>query len=150
MTISLTILTSTPTELRDRMIARGIMKIEDGEIVGAHSGTEWLEVPNPIVVTPASGTPGDPGYVPPVMDARKAYMVKFAHEALAADDSGDADDEADDHPRFTRSKLVQWIKANGSPATLNSADGQTFRTWKLGTKFWIIHPADQGALGVWQ
>ena len=112
--ISLTILTTTPKELRDRLIARGVLKIEDDKLVGAHSGTEWLEVPNPIVITPASGTPGDPGYVPAVMDPRHCYMVKLAHEADAADDSNDADDPEDTHPRFTRSKIVKWIKANGT------------------------------------
>ena len=112
--ISITILTTTPKELRDRLIARGVLKIENDELVGAHSGTEWLEVPNPIVITPASGTPGDPGYVPAVMDPRHCYMVKLAHEAGAADDSNDADDPEDEHPRFTRSKIVKWVKANGT------------------------------------
>jgi len=112
--ISFTILTTTPKELADRLIARGVFKTEDGEYVGVHSGTEWLEVPNPIIKTAAVGTPFEPGYVPPVMDPRKVYMVKLAHEAEADDDSGDADDENDDHPRFTRSKLVKWIKANGT------------------------------------
>jgi hypothetical protein len=112
--ISLTLITTTPKELRDRLIARGVLKIENDELVGAHSGTEWVQVPNPIVTTPASGTPLEPGYVPAVMDSRRVYMVKFAHEAEAADDSGDADDPEDSHPRFTRSKLAKWVKANGA------------------------------------
>ena len=112
--ISLTVLTTTPKELRDRLIARGVLKIEDDELVGAHSGTEYIEVPNPIVITPASGTPGEPGYVPAVMDSRRCFLVKLAHEAEAADDSGDADDPEDSHPRFTRSKLAKWVKANGA------------------------------------
>ena len=112
--ISITILTTTPKELADRMVARGIFKREDGEYVGVHSGTEFLEVPNPIVKTAAVGNPLDPGYVPPVMDPRRVYMVKLAHEALAEDDSNDADDPQDVHPRFTRSKIVKWVKANGT------------------------------------
>jgi hypothetical protein len=112
--ISFTALTTTPKELRDRMVARGIFKLEDGQYVGVNPGTEYLEVPNPIVKTPAVGTPFEPGYVPPVMDTRRCYMVKLAHEAEAADDSNDADDPEDNHPRFTRSKLAQWVKANGT------------------------------------
>jgi hypothetical protein len=112
--ISLTILTSTPKELRDRLIARGVFKLEDGEVVGVENGTEWVEVPNIIVKTVAVGTPGEPGYVPAVMDSRRCFLVKLAHEAEAADDSNDADDPEDSHPRFTRSKLAKWVKANGA------------------------------------
>ena len=112
--ISLTILAATPAELRDRLIARNILKIDDGNLVGVLPGMEWVEAPNVIVTALASGTPGEPGYVPAVMDSRKAYHVKFAHESLADDDSGDPDDPEDEHPRFTRSKIVKWVKANGT------------------------------------
>jgi hypothetical protein len=87
------------------------------------------------------------------MDSRRCFLVKLAHEAEAADDSGDADDPEDSHPRFTRSKLAKWVKANGQAKTINSADGKNYRTWALGLitkKFWVIHPADQDIFGVWQ
>ena len=141
--ISLTILTTTPRELRDRLIARGVLKIENDELVGAHSGTEWVRVPNPIVTTPATGTPGDPGYVPAVMDSRRVYMVKFAHEAEAADDGGDPEDPEDPHPRFTRSKLVKFVRNNGTPEDIG------VRTFRVGN-FWVVHPGDQDIFGTWQ
>ena len=88
--ISFTILTSTPLILRDRLVAYGWL---DADFT-PRDGLEIVEVPNPIVTTPAVGVLGDVGYTPAVMDARRVFMVKIAHRALKDDTDGEDQNDA--------------------------------------------------------
>lgn len=146
--IDLTIITSTPAVLRDRLIERDILKLDNGQLVGVRFGTEFTVtgVPNPIVTTLASGIFGQVGYVPAVIDARKVYLVRLAHAADANDDDGVTVGD-----RLARSKFVQWVIANSVAETINSADGRTYRTRRhtLNT-LWFVIPADAGMFGTWQ
>jgi|SRR3990167_7417859 len=148
--ISFTILTSDTAELRSRMMAYGFIKEEtiNGKVtlVPAKEGVEWVRVPNPIIVTPAVGTPFEIGYVPPVMDARKVFLVKIAHKALFDETKDDVQTNPDGSLKsiLLRTKLGKWVAANSTAATV---DGMPAR--KVGLKFWLVHGAN-GRLGVWQ
>jgi len=149
--IDLALLTTAPRDLRDWLVARNIVKVEDGQIVGTLPGFEFTAqgVPNPIQTEAAKGDPNDPGYVPPVYDTRKCYLVRLAHDMDAADDDKDtvvADD--DPNPRLSRSRLVKWVKANGAKETLTSASGWSVTAWNIADKVWLVEAG--GRLGAWQ
>ena len=109
--ISFTILTTTPHILRDRLVAYGWLDAE----FNPRDGLEIVEVPNPIVVTPAVGTPDAPGYVPAVMDARRVFHVKIAHKALEDDtkDEDQTDQDGNLKSVLLRTKFGKALKALG-------------------------------------
>jgi hypothetical protein len=150
MTTSFTLLTDTPGRLRTRLIERGIIETyTDGRtgqqmLKGVRPGVEWVEVPNPIVVTPAVGDPGtqnnpNPDYVPAVMDPRHVYLVKVTHDA--------EDDQMDGMPPGM-TKLKQWIIDNSTADTITSADGRSWAARNINDNFWLI--PDTADFGVWQ
>lgn len=145
--ISLTILTSNRAQLAQALAARGLL-IEDAEAPLGYRpapGVEIAVVPNTIVTDP--GAPEADPPVPPTYDSRWCYMVKLAHEAEAADDDGDEPDPEDDNPRFTRSKVVKFVKRNGTSVILS--DGA--RAWSFANgKHFLLDPRDQGRFGQWQ
>jgi len=155
--ISFTIITSTPAVLRNQLIARDIIKEEvdrfgQTQLVGVREGLEWIEVPNPIVKTLAVGTRGEIGYVPPVMDTRRCYLVKLVRAAEGNEESGLQ--QTDPGPRgpvwrslLQRTQLGQWILNNSVGETLTSADGRSWQSRRVGTNFWGVISDD---FGVWQ
>lgn len=149
--IDIVLVTSSPAAVRTALINRGVC-ISDGAggIVGAKAGFEFTAntVPNPIVTTLAVGTPGQGGYVPPVMDSRKVYLIRLS----AAEDTDDDDGiNPQVNDRFARSKLVQWVIANSVAETITGADGKTYRTRRVtGNNVWFVIPADASAFGAWQ
>ena len=141
------LLTNTPGALRTQLVNRGILKLEGGDLVGVTAGFEWLEVPNNLVLTAAVTNP-DGSITPAVRDTRRAFLCKFAHEMQADHEVGaPPDDPNDADAAFTRTKIVRWVKANGTRDDLTLADG-TFRQWRFGTNHWIS--PDCGMLAVWQ
>ena len=142
--ISFTIITSTPTVLRNQLIARDVIQSvtvtlpggqQSTELVGVRKGLEWVEVPNPIVSS-GSGTKLDPY----VYDTRHCYLVKLvsaaeANEVLSAGDL------------LHNTKLGQWVLANSVADTLTSADGRSWPSRKVGTNFWLVASND---FGTWQ
>lgn len=160
MTISFTLLTDTPARLRNQLIARGIIETyidpRTGQTMlkGVRPGVEFIEVPNPIVVTPAVGEPGQPGYVPAVMDPRHCYLVKMAWEAEGDETDGLQQDDVDpDTGRRTlrslaaRTKFGQWVVANSTPETITSATGQSWQARNINDNFWLVLTDD---FGEWQ
>lgn len=141
--ISFTIITTTPVVLRNRLIERGIIKEEvvDGvtKLVGTRAGTEWVEVPNPVKAS-GTGTELDP-YVPAT---QRCYLVKFAHTAK---DDETAGEPQDDRSLLLRTKLGKWIMANSVAFTINSADGRSWPSRRVGTTLWVVDSPD---FGVWQ
>lgn len=143
--ISFTILTSDRQALASALQARGVLNSDNTPV----SGVEIAEVPNPIVTDQGSGgDPLDPDYVPPTYDSRWCYLVKLAHEAEASDDDGTVvPDEGDETPLFTRSKIVAFVKRNGTATTLDDST----RAWSFaGGKHYLLDPRDQAKFGVWQ
>lgn len=167
MTISFTLLTDTPARLRDQLIARGIIETyidsRTGQTMlkGARPGVEWVEVPNPIVVTPAvgasrlpDGSP-NPARVPAVMDPRHVYLVKVAWGAEGDETSGLQQDDVDPDTGgrtlrsvLARTKLGQWVMGNSVPDTITSADGRSWQARNINNNFWLI-PETQD-FGAWQ
>jgi len=152
--IDITILAANPAALRTALVARGIIKLNaDGTYSGALPGVDltWDTVPNPIVTTLATGTFGQPGYTLAVMDNRSVYLLRLSHDSDAADDDGTVTLPTDPTPRYTKSKIVQWVIANSTAVTLTSADGKTYRTRKINAaNIWLVVPADMAAFGAWQ
>ena len=107
--ISFTLLTTTPKVLRDKLVEYGWLDAE----FNPRDGLEIVETPNPIVTTPAVGVPGDVGYVPAVMDARRVFMVKIAHKALEDDTDGDDQTDAQGNLKsvLLRTKFGKALKA---------------------------------------
>jgi len=142
------LLTSNPGALRTQLVNRGILKLEGGDLVGAMGGFEWLEVPNALILTAAVTAP-DGSVTPAVRDTRRVFLCKFAHEMQADQEAAaPADDPNDADANFSRTKIVRWVKANGTRDNLTLADGNIFRQWKFGTNHWIS--PDCGLLAVWQ
>jgi hypothetical protein len=136
--ISFVIITDTPARLRDFLVARNIIKQEGSNYVGVLNGMEWVMVPNPIQTAPASGTPGEVGYVPPTYDGRAVFLVKFAWES----ESEKADAFRD------------WIVANSSAVdapvnyTINGIHAGSARK-VTGEQVWLVH-VEPDRFGVWQ
>lgn len=146
--ISFTLMTSDPAELKTRLVARGILQNVAG-VVPTFDGLEYVQVPNPIVAV--LGAVGPPR-VPLTMDPRNVYLVKLVRAAETDEMNGDAVNDAQGVPRllWLRTKLGKWVFANSVAETIAGADGATFRTRRVGTKFWFIRDDDAPAFGVWQ
>lgn len=142
--ISFLLLTSDPADMAAKLIARGIVKREDGELVGAKHGFEWVEVP-PIKVTDAS-TDGEGNIIPAAFDPRRVFLCKFAHdmEADETEDEEATDQEGNTRDMMLRTKIGKYVKQYGTRDDL--PDGS--RAWRIGTKFWIS--PDHGNHAVWQ
>jgi hypothetical protein len=159
--ISFTVITSTPLVFRNQLLNRGIVEprisARDGSTsyVGVKNGLEWIEVPNPIVTTLATGVFGEVGYVPAVMDTRRTFLVKMAQDMHDDQIDGIEQDEevveGETHKRkkalILRTKWGQWIMANSTADTVTSADGRSWPARKVGTATWFVASDD---FGVWQ
>lgn len=145
MTIDVVLIASNPAALRTALIARNILKDDgQGNLIGVLPGTEFTVtgIPNPIQATLGP---------PPTYDTRKVYLLRLSHEADANDDDGSATAQADPTPRYTRSKLVQWVINNSVAETIIGADGATYRTRRhTSNTLWFVVPADMGKFGAWQ
>jgi hypothetical protein len=139
--ISFTIITTTPTILRNQLIARDVIQsvVQDGQtvLVGVREGLEWIEVPNPIVTTVGTGSPDEPGTI---MDTRRCYLVKLVRTAEANEVLSPGD-------LLHNTKLGQWVLANSTADTITSADGKSWPARKVGTNFWLVSSDD---FGIWQ
>jgi hypothetical protein len=154
--INFTVITDTPQRLATFLVNRGIIKQDaEGNYVGVRPGMEWVRVPNPIVTAPGSGTPGQPGYVPPTYDTRAVYLVKFAHESEAADADGDAvDANGDPVNQYDRTKFGKWVKNNSTvvtaPANYTINGEPAGDAYKInGENVWLVRN-DPERFGVWQ
>jgi hypothetical protein len=118
--INFVVMTDTPVRLKNFLLSRGVIKEStdmrgDPILVGARPGMEWIEVPNPIITDPGSGTPGEPGYVPPTRDTRNVYLVQFHHESAENEVEGPVyDQEGMPNTPFDWSKFGKWVKNNSS------------------------------------
>jgi hypothetical protein len=141
--ISLTILTSDRAHLARLLRNRNILDADNNPV----AGVEIAVVPNPIVITPAVIVDGEIT-VPAVMDSRWVYLVKLAHAAEAADEDGTVTPAVDDeNPRFTRSKLANFVKNHGTPTTLSNGT----RAWSFANdRHVLLNPRDQASFGAWQ
>jgi hypothetical protein len=136
--ISFTILTSAVADLRDFLIARNFLKLENGVLVGVLPGVEFVEIPNTIVTSLGP---------PRVYDPRRCFMVKVSAQA-EVDEMG-TDPQAGD--RDGRTKLGKWIVANSAPATVTDATGKVFNGRKVtGQPVWLLGESDGAQIGVWQ
>lgn len=130
--ISFTLLTNTPAQLRDFLIARDVIEQYvdpvDGQtkLRGVLPGMEWVRVPNPVIR--GDGTP----------DPRNCYLVKFAW-----------DSEETKFPAFR-----DWIINNSTvveaPAdwTLNGEHpGSARKITNLNV--WLVHDRPE-RFGIWQ
>jgi hypothetical protein len=161
--ISFTLITTTPGVFKTQLINRGMAEEitetdREGKtskkVVGVRPGLEWVEVPNPIVTTLATGVRGEEGYVPTVMDTRRVYLVKMAHDMhddqikdIEQEEDGEGEARKKKKPLNERTKWGQWILANSSAATIDSADGRSWPARKVGTASWFVVSDD---FGVWQ
>lgn len=138
--ISFTILTSTPADLRDFLIARDVLTTTPaGDLVGSRRGVEWVELPNPIVTSLGP---------PRVFDTRRVFMVKVTLEA-ETDEAGS--DVQDSTPIWTRTKLGKWIFNNSTAVNQTDAAGVQYRGRKVtGAAVWLLRDDDAAQIGVWQ
>jgi hypothetical protein len=141
--INFVILTNTPAQLRDFLIARNVIQqvetSEGTQLVGVLPGMEWVEVPNPVIrgdLTP---------------DPRRCYLVKFAHESVA-EQLEDTIEEGD--TIYDWSKMGRWVKSNGSnvtaPAGWTIYGEPAGDAWKLdGLNVWLVRDNPE-RFGIWQ
>lgn len=158
---SFVVISDTPVRLRDFLVTRSVIKaVDDGDggtaYTGVLSGMEWQKVPNPIQTAPASGTPGQPGYVPPTYDTRACFLVKFAHESEAdqATATPQTDVNGDPVNQYDWSKFGQWVKANATlvDAPLNYLINGVWagQAYKINLQnVWLVRDAPE-RFGVWQ
>lgn len=154
--ISFTVITDTPQRLANFLVSRGVIEQRpDGTYVGVRPGMEWVRVPNPIVTDPGSGTPGQPGYVPPTYDTRAVYLVKFAHESENNEvDGPQVDAEGKPISQYEWSKFGKWVMNNttqqAAPAgwTINGQPVGNARKVN-GENVWLIRD-NPDRFGVWQ
>src|SRR5262245_42875438 len=161
---SFAVITDTPARLRDFLINRGVIKevtvTDPGggthtELVGVKPGMEWVKAPNPIVTDPGSGTPGQPGYVPPTYDTRSVFLVKFAHDSLTDDTVGPTTDvDGNPLPADQWSKFGQWVKNNSAVQTAPAGwtiNGQPVGNARkvTGENVWLINEQPE-RFGTWQ
>lgn len=163
MTISFTLITDTPGRVRTFLINRGILEqrtAPSGQtyLAGTLPGVEFTvnAVPNPIIVTPAQGTPGtddnpNPNYVPPVYDDRKVYLVQMSRDAEA--DQTDGIQQTDAQGKLldvdARTKLGAFVKNNGARDDIN-VNGTIVPAWKITNQnIWLARDP-QGLFGTWQ
>lgn len=141
--ISFTILTDAPKELRDRLRAYGLLDADNNP----KEGVEIVEVPNPVVVTPAETDKDGIVITPAVYDPRHVFLVKVAHKAFFDEIAGKEQTDSGDGSAksvLERTKLGDFVAKN---STADTVDGLAAR--KLGEKFWLV-PDDDGRFGVWQ
>jgi hypothetical protein len=146
MMIDLLLATAQPTAIAKALIARGVAKTVDGVLVGTMFGFEYHRVPNPFMVS-GTGTEEDP-YVPNTM---ACYIVRLSHETEVDEIAGQSG-VGEDESNFAKSKIVQWIKANGTQVTLTSADGWTKTAWRIPVNGDMVFMArtDHERLPQWQ
>lgn len=154
--LNFVVITDTPAQLRDFLIARNIIKqVPDDsggqQLVGVLPGMEWAKVPNPIQTDPGSGTPGQPGYVPPTYDTRVCFLVKFAHESEADQEAGQGDTSGN---QYDWSKFGQWVKANSTvvdaPANYMINGVWAGQAYKINNQpVWLVRDNPE-RFGVWQ
>jgi hypothetical protein len=144
--ISFTILTSDVPALRALLIANGILSTDGKGNVTPKPGVEFVIVPNPVVVTPAVLDKDGNVIEPAVMDDRKVFLVKVAHEALNFETKDDAQVDLDGKllSVLDRTKLGKWAKANSVTDKIDGLDGRL-----IDGKHWLV-PEDDGRFGVWQ
>jgi hypothetical protein len=157
--INFVVLTDTPARLRNFLVSRGIIKeatvtlpgddVPQTIYSGVRSGMEWVEVPNPIVTDPGSGTVGEPGYVPPTYDDRKAYLVKFSDESATNEVDGDTGGNP-----YDWSKFGKWVKANSTVVTAPpnyTINGEPVGdAYKInGEQVWLVRN-EPDRFGAWQ
>jgi hypothetical protein len=159
--INFTVITDTPQRLANFLVNRGIIEqktdpqTEETYYVGVRPGMEWVRAPNPIMTDPGSGTPGEPGYIPPTYDDRSVFLVKFAHESETADADGDlVDANGDQINQYDRTKFGKWVMANSTPQTAPvgwTINGQPVGTARKvnGENVWLIRDNPE-RFGVWQ
>ena len=130
--IDIVLATDDPRAVRDWLIDRGIVQIVDGNLIGVLGGFEYTagQIPNPIVTDNT-----DPEN--PVYDTRKLYLMRLSAETEADQDTPDQGDE----DQFDRAKIARWVKANGTPVTINSVNGWSIDGWLVnvgGTDLWLF------------
>lgn len=152
--ISFTLLTSTPKDLRDFLLARGFLQ-EDAttKALPVLPGVECVEVPNSIVTTPAVLDKDGAFVTPAVYDTRRVYMVKVSGVSEGDEVSGKAQVNADGSPKliWQKTKLGAYILANSTAENATDGAGKTFRGRKVtGMNVWLLNEVDGAQLGVWQ
>lgn len=158
--INFVLLTTTPAEVRNFLINRGILQqVTDPitgktSLVGVFPGVEYTAnaVPNPIITDPGSGgSPADPGYVSPTYDTRKVYLVKLVIDAEADEIAGFQQTNPDGtlKPVDLRTKLGNWVHNNGVRDDLN-VNGTIVPAMKIGTTVWLARDDTTLFFGTWQ
>jgi len=144
--ISFTILTSDPAALRQLLASNGIITVDKGGTVTPKAGVEFVIVPNPVVLTPAVLDKDGNEVEPAVMDPRRVFLVKVAHEALNFETKDDAQVDHDGKllPIIDRTKLGKWAAANSVEEKIGEVSAR-----KIADKHWLIVD-DDGRFGVWQ
>jgi hypothetical protein len=137
--ISFMILTGQPADLRDFLIARNFLKVDEaGELVGVLPGVEFAQIPNPVVTSAGP---------PPVYDTRKVFMVKVSDVAEA----DQLDTATEGELIWQRTKLGKWIRDNSTAVTHTDASGQQYRGRKVNNQpVWLFREDDAGLVGAWQ
>jgi len=150
--ISFSIITGTPKTFWDNLVTYGLVETkldEKGNEYHSAEGVEIVQVPNPIVISPAIGEPDSKDYVPAVMDTRHVFLVKCAHAAYAKEIEGKEQtevkgDTVELKPLLERTKLGEFIKADEKPTQIDGMEAH-----QLGDDFWVVEDTE-GRLGVWQ
>ena len=144
--IDILLATAAPEAIAKVLIARGVAKTVGGVLVGTKLGFEYHRVPNPFMVS-GTGTEQDP-YVPNTM---AVYIARLSHDTEAGEILGEAG-VGEDNSNFILTKLVKWIKANGTQVTLTSADGWSKTAWRFavnGDNVFLVR-TDHERLPQWQ
>lgn len=159
--INFVVVTDTPGRLTQFLQSRGFIEqvtdLAGGQTYwrGVRGGMEWVKVPNPIVTDPGSGTPGQPGYVPPTYDDRSVFLVKFsgASEANEQEQLGSPTEDIRGN-QYDWSKFGQWVKSNSTvvaaPANYTINGQPVGNAYKINNQsVWLIRDAPD-RFGVWQ
>lgn len=150
MAIDIILATSSPASVRDFLVARNIVTVdENNALQGTLAGFEYTvqdKVPNPFVVS-GSGTEADPY----VYNSMKCFLVRFSSAREADEIAGQTIDE--NNTPFDASKIVRWVKNNGTQVSLTDARGWSVTAWRAnigGNNVFLASASANEHLPQWQ
>jgi len=145
--ISFTVLANDKAAFQSWAVAQGYA-VDAKEGWRPKPDVEIVNVPNPVIATPAIGRPFDKDYVQPVMDSRLVFLLKVTASAEAAEKQGIVQTETKDG-QVVQKELLDSTKLGieATKATPSTVDGTVSYPMDAGIE---ILKDDVGRFGVWQ